>query len=211
MPDEIKVSPSTLNLLIECPRCFWLKMVKGIDRPKGMMAGIAIGIDSVLKKYCDSYREKGELPPLWKGKVPGRLAYPKPRALKWLDSATGLLLKGVLDDCIEIRKGIFAPLDHKTKASEPREIYPSYQVQMDIYTFLLEKNSMPTENKAFIVYYYPKRGEVEKGLMFDTTVVELRTNPDATIPLLKQARELLGKTSPPAHGKTCEFCNWKGR
>ena len=28
---QIKLSPSTLNLFLECPRCFWLEIVKYVN------------------------------------------------------------------------------------------------------------------------------------------------------------------------------------
>jgi hypothetical protein len=173
------------------------------------MASIAIGLDSVLKKYCDIFREKGTMPPLWHGKVPGKLAFPRPKTLKWEDSSTGLLLKGLLDDCLELKQGVFAPLDHKTRASAPKEPHESYKVQMDIYTFLLEKNGFATDKRAFLVYYYPQPGELHKGIPFEITVVELKTNPARAMTLLKEAKLVLEKKEPPKAAEACEFCKWQ--
>jgi hypothetical protein len=33
-----KLSPSSINLMIDCPRCFWLQLVKKIRRTKGYLA-----------------------------------------------------------------------------------------------------------------------------------------------------------------------------
>lgn len=204
------LSPSTLNLLLDCSRCFWLQEVKGVRRPQGPMASIAVGLDSVLKKYCDAFREKGLMPPLWKGKVPGKLAFPRPKTLKWEDPDTGLVLKGLLDDCLEIKKNVFAPLDHKTRASAPKEPHPSYKVQMDVYAFLLEKNGFKTDGRAFLIYYYPRlgRGEFHQGIPFETTVVELKTNRARTLALLKQAKTVLDKKEIPKPSEKCQFCAW---
>ena len=59
-----KVSPSILNLLEECPRCFWFTLVKKINRPSGPMSSIPIKMDSIIKHYFNRYRESGELPPV---------------------------------------------------------------------------------------------------------------------------------------------------
>jgi len=32
---KYELSPSSLNLLEDCPRCFWLQLVKKIRRPNG--------------------------------------------------------------------------------------------------------------------------------------------------------------------------------
>ena len=53
---EYKLSPSNLNLLEDCPRCFWLHMVKKIKRPMGPMSSIPIKMDSIIKHYFDRYR-----------------------------------------------------------------------------------------------------------------------------------------------------------
>jgi hypothetical protein len=68
---KITLSPTSLNLLKDCERCFYLGFVKGIKRPSGPMSSIPIKMDSIIKKYFQKYREKGELPPIIKGKLMG--------------------------------------------------------------------------------------------------------------------------------------------
>jgi hypothetical protein len=70
---EYKLSPAKLNILKDCPRCFWLAVVKKINRPSGPMAGILIKMDSIIKHYFDKYRERGQLPPIIMGKIQGKL------------------------------------------------------------------------------------------------------------------------------------------
>ena len=72
MPDrEIRFSPTALNLLLECPRCFWLKYCRGIIRPKGLVPSLCSGMDREIKEYFDKFR--GALPPELAGKVDGKL------------------------------------------------------------------------------------------------------------------------------------------
>ncbi len=80
---------------------------------------------------------------------------------------------------------------------------------MDIYKFLLEKNNFPTDKRAFLVYYYPQPGELHKGIPFDTTVIELKTNPARAMTLLKEAKLVLDRKDPPKALETCAFCAWK--
>ena len=75
------LSPSSLNLLEECPRCFYLQVVNKIRRPRGPMSSIPIKMDSIIKKYFDIYRNKGILPPLIKNKVKGVLPLDMPKTL----------------------------------------------------------------------------------------------------------------------------------
>jgi len=65
MPEnsKIRLSPSSLNLFLECRRCFWLDKNKGIKRPRGIFPSLPSGMDSVIKKYFDSYRLNSDMPP----------------------------------------------------------------------------------------------------------------------------------------------------
>jgi len=58
-----KLSPSSLNILEDCSRCFWLYIVKKHSRPSGAFPSLPSGVDRILKHHFDKYREKGELPP----------------------------------------------------------------------------------------------------------------------------------------------------
>ena len=57
------LSPSSLSLFKNCPRCFWLQCNKGLTRPAGLYASLPFGMDKALKKRFDYFREKGTLPP----------------------------------------------------------------------------------------------------------------------------------------------------
>jgi hypothetical protein len=46
-----KLSPSSLSLLKECPRCFWLQFNKGIRRPSTVFPSLPGGMDRILKAF----------------------------------------------------------------------------------------------------------------------------------------------------------------
>jgi len=56
----IKLSPSKLNLFLECSLCFWLNE-QGIHRPSGPFPSLPGGMDRKLKIYFDRYRTEGKL------------------------------------------------------------------------------------------------------------------------------------------------------
>ena len=58
-----KLSPSSLNLMKECPRCFWLHQHKVWSRPSGIFPSLPNGMDKILKVHFDKFRDKGKLPP----------------------------------------------------------------------------------------------------------------------------------------------------
>ena len=58
-----KFSPSSLSLLKDCPRCFWLQFNKGIKHPETIFPSLPSGMDKILKEHFDRFMKRGELPP----------------------------------------------------------------------------------------------------------------------------------------------------
>ena len=207
---KTKLSPSTLNLFAECPRCFWLQFRKGIGRPKGPFPSLPIGMDSVIKKYFETYRGQGKLPLILKDKIKGKLALSMPKTLNYLDEDTGYTLYGRPDEYLELPGELIAPLDHKTRASAPKELLPVYQNQLDIYDYLLAKMNYKTAGKAYLVYYHPAPGVLHEGFPFETTIKEIETEPDSAEELFRKAVELLEDDALPESSEDCAFCAWAG-
>lgn len=181
-------------------------MVEKLNRPQGPMASIAVGLDSVIKDYCNRYRPQGVLPPLLAGKLPGKLVPTALAFLKHVAPDTGATLIGKLDDCLVFDDGTYAPLDHKTRASFTGTVHASYQVQMDVYTFLLEANGYPVARKAYLVYYAPQKGELAEGFPFGVDVKELATNVSRAAELFHEAAAVLAYPEPPPPASACSFC-----
>lgn len=47
--NTIKLSPSTISLFMECPRCFWLQFNKNIHRSRDIFPSLPGGMDGVIK------------------------------------------------------------------------------------------------------------------------------------------------------------------
>ncbi|MFH1682882.1 MAG: hypothetical protein ABIA37_03725, partial [Candidatus Woesearchaeota archaeon] len=58
-----KLSSSSLSLLKDCPRCFWLHHNKKIRRPDTIFPSLPSGMDRILKEHFDSFMRKQQLPP----------------------------------------------------------------------------------------------------------------------------------------------------
>lgn len=206
---QIRLSPSKLNLFRDCPRCFWLSVVKGIDQPRGPMPTILIGLDSVIKNYFQRYREKGELPPIIQGRIEGKLVKKPLSFIKFADSSINAIMSGKLDECIILKGGLYAPLDHKSGGRFVEAVHPAFQMQMDSYTFLLESNGYPIAGKAYLVYYFPTDGELHNGFPFEVDIKEVETDPSRALDLFRKAVEIARAPSPPPNGKRCAFCRWR--
>ena len=206
----LSLSNSTLNLFLECPRCFWLQKNKKISRPRGIFPTLPSGMDSIIKEYFHRYRKLGTLPPLIENKVSGKLAGISLN-LSFLDHESDLKITGRLDDCLQLEDGSLVPLDHKTRASLPENQKYSqnyYQTQMDTYTLLLQKNGHLTRNLAYIVYYSPGPGELHHGIPFAVEVHQIETFPERTFQLFQRAKSCLDGAIPDSSAN-CEFCRWK--
>ena len=214
----IKLSPSTISLYMECPRCFWLQFNKNIHRPRGIFPSLPGGMDGVIKKYYDKYRRQGKLPPEIEGKVIGKLFDDEKLLKSWQSNWEGLtyedkeldaVLKGVLDDCL-VDDGVYIPLDYKTRGYELKEDTSSYyQHQLDIYCYLLMKNGYKTASFAYLVYYFPRQVAENGRVDFEVEPKKLETDITRAEKLFKDAVECLKGQEPKRHSDfACEFCNW---
>jgi hypothetical protein len=203
------LSASTLKLFQECPRCFWRHVNQKLQRPRGPFPSLPTGIDRVLKGYFDRYRRQGTLPPLIAGKLDGALAN-SALTLGFDDQTLRARLWGKLDDCVLLPDGRLSPLDHKTRASAPGDLgYTEryYQLQMDVYTLLLERAGHRVNRTAYVVYYFPIDGALHEGFPFDVAVHRIATDPQRAHQVFAEACRCLEEALPSC-GQLCQFCRW---
>ena len=216
---KIRLSPSTLNVFLECQKCFWLDQVKGIHRPRGIFPSLPGGMDGLIKKYFDKYRALGKLPPELEGKLDGVELFQDGELLnKWRnwrsalayeDLETGAVLSGMLDD-LGVKGRQFVPLDYKTRGYDVKEGGENfYKNQLNCYGLMLRENQMPPAGYAFLLYYIPK--EVAEGGMtrFDVVPKKVDIDPDEALKVLRDAAALLQGPMPETHSE-CIYCAWGG-
>ena len=206
----VKVSPTSLNLLRECPRCFWLQFKQGITRPKGPFPSLPASLDRLVKAACQPFHDTDRLPPfLAAAGLRGRLVAPSLEA--WQDPETGLVVSGYLDECLEVPGQGFAPLDHKTRGSRTETINAAYYVQLDVYALMLQGNGRPLLGEGYLVYYIPD-SEWDPGQNL-TFIIDVRTiivNPKRALALVQEARRVLGQAQAPDSSPQCNYCRWSG-
>ena len=214
----IKLSPSTLNLFLDCPRCFWLEKVKGIKRPRGIFPSLPGGMDRTIKSYFDGFRAKGKLPPeLSNLEQEGiRLFSDQPKLELWRSWRTGLeykdedssVLSGAFDDLL-VKNGEYIPFDYKTKGSPTSEedAVKYYQNQLDCYALLLHENKRPTAGYAYLLYYSPKTVGEQGNVLFRIQAIKIKTDVERARGTFRRAVQLL-KGERPSSGPACEYCAW---
>jgi len=152
-----RLSPSALNLMKECPRCFWLTQHKVWKRPSGIFPSLPSGMDRVLKVHFDRFRDRGEMPPelCENNSCVGMRLFDDDEKLKvWQSNFKGIswededgnVLRGAVDNIL-VRDGKLIVLDYKTRGFPLKEdTAEHYRNQMNTYNFLLRKNGYETED-----------------------------------------------------------------
>ena len=210
-----KLSPSSLGLMKECPRCFWLRFNKGIKRPETGFPTLPAGMDRILKEHFDRFRDRGLLPPelhelkgvklfdnvklleVWRNNL---------RGIQWVDKE-GNILRGAVDNVLQKGKKLIV-LDYKTRGYPLKEdTAERYQDQLDIYNFLLRKNGYETEDYAYLLFYHPDKVDDDGDVVFNTDLVDRKISVKNAERIFKEALNIL-KGEMPASGEECGFCEW---
>lgn len=211
---NFKLSPSALNLMKECPRCFWLTQHKVWKRPSGIFPSLPSGMDRILKVHFDKFRDKNQLPPeLCKDNAcEGMKLFDDEELLKvWQNNRKGIswedengnILKGAVDNIL-VKDGKLLVLDYKTRGYDLKEdTHVHYQNQLDTYNFLLRKNGYETEDFAFLLFYVPKEVTPTGEVVFDTTLKKMNISVESAEKIWKEAIKMLNEECPQ---KGCEWC-----
>ncbi len=217
MAYKFRLSPTALNLLDDCERCFWLDVVKGVSRPRGIFPSLPNGVDRVLKNHFDRCTVKGELPPeLAKegvdAKLFGDLAQLEKwrdarKGIEWTDEATGVYFHGGVDAMLE-RKGKLIVLDFKTRGYALKEDSAHYYAdQLNCYNFLLRKNGRETEDYSYLLFFIPEKINAQGDFVFDTKLIKMPVDIAHVEDMLARAVRVL-QGGEPEQAIDCEYCGF---
>lgn len=210
------LSPSTLNLFKDCPRCFWLQLNKGIKRPAGIFPSLPSGMDKILKVHFDSFRDRGKLPPelkelkgvtLFEDKALLDVWRSNFKGIRWKDK-DGNILRGAVDNILKKGDKMIV-LDYKTRGFPLKEDTAAhYHDQMNLYNFLLRKNNHETEDYAYLIFYHPNKVHENGDVDFHAELVKMDISVKDAEKLFRDAIKCLEGDLPNA-SEECEFCKWK--
>jgi len=217
--NNISLSPNSLNLYLECPRCFWLEKKQGIKRPEPYPYDLNTAVDLLLKKEFDEYRKKGGRHPLLAAcGIKAKLFSNQKLLNQWRDNLKGLryydkdleaTIFGAVDDILEFPDGKLAPLDYKSIGGDKAGIYDRFQLQMDIYSYLLEKNGFATVGKGYLAFYIVNKGNsLGNKSPLRKEIQEIQTDLSDLPELIKEAVAILKRPIPPAHSRECQYGQW---
>ena len=212
-----KLSPSRMNLFIECKRCFWLRVNEKVDRPSGPFPSLPSGVDKEVKNHFDRFRGTDEVPPEVKDEglelFEGQDFLEKARSWrtepKWRDPETGAVLRGGVDDLLKDGDDIVV-LDYKTRGYAPKQDKgaPSYyRRQVNLYNLILRENGYQTADYGLILYFYPKTINDSGEFIFNTELRKVEVDIPEAKRLVRDAVDTLNGRIPD-HSQDCDFCNW---
>ena len=202
--------------MLECPRCFYLQIVKNIKRPSSVFPSLPSGMDKILKEHFDRFMKKNELPPEIKEECAGYGLFNEKslldlwrnnrKGIEYLDPKSGILLHGAIDNLL-VKDGKLVVLDYKTRGYPLKEdTHKHYQAQMDLYNFLLRKNGYKTEEFTYLLFYFPKEVKETGEVIFDTELVKIKTSALNGEKIFNKAIMLIQGDCPE---KSCEWCEGK--
>ncbi|GBD33809.1 hypothetical protein HRbin34_00103 [bacterium HR34] len=220
MEKKIQLSPSSINLFLECPACFWLEKKMGIRRPPPYPYTLNSAIDQLLKAEFDECRIQNKIPEIIQEKGIKAHLFPNQQLIsQWRSNFSGLryydekldaVLFGAVDDILEFEDGSLSPLDCKSTGGNVANVYDRFQIQMDIYSYLLERNGFKTNGKAYLAFYIVDKsdGFGDAKLSFKKELHEIETKTDDVPDIFSDAIKVCRQNSIPNHSPECEFGKW---
>ena len=217
-----RISRSTIELFVRCPRCFYIDRRLGIGRPKGYPLNLNIAVDLLLKKEFDVHRAKGTAHPLMKAYKIDAVPFAHEEIDAWrenfkgcqhVDEATNFLVTGAVDDLWVDAEGRLIVVDYKatSKASEvslDEDWQMGYKRQMEIYQWILRQMGFTVSDTGYFVYCNGKRdAEAFDGkLEFAIKVLPYTGKADWIDATLVAMRKCLRSSKIPKAGEDCEYC-----
>jgi PD-(D/E)XK nuclease superfamily len=221
-----QLSRSKVDLFIECPRCLWLDVARGIPRPSGPPFTLNNAVDTLMKAEFDRYRAAAEPHPLFA--TVGLDAVPFRHAdldrwrhnftgVRWMDGETGWTLFGAVDDLWQAPSGELIVADYKATARSEMPttagLFPSYRRQMDVYQFLVRRQGFEVNDRGWFVYTNGDGRAAEFGekLCFRTSMVPYDGNDAWVLDAFRRAVATVGQPAAPPPADKCVYCAYVAR
>jgi len=217
-----KLSRSKLELLTECPRCFWLDVKQGVKRPPSFPYTINNAVDYLLKQEFDAHREAGTRHPIMEAHGVDAIPFAHPDLNTWRHNFTGVQYQhepsgfrvtGAVDDVWVNPAGELHVVDYKATGANQHQIHESYQRQMEIYQWLLRQNGFEVSPVGYFVFARVNKGggfgQGNAVLPFDI-FVESYTGDDSWVSdALLLARRVFDADEAPPAADACPYCAYR--
>ncbi|RLG33690.1 hypothetical protein DRN97_04420 [Methanosarcinales archaeon] len=209
-----RFSASQMNLMRDCPRCFWLAHRKHVKRPRGIFSGLPGAIDRILQSITATHAGKSK--PSWLLPDIEGIIRAGAKKMTTKDETLKYILTGIVDDIIVTDSGNYFIIDYKTAAKpyDPEKAQYYYGLQMDCLAYLCEANNIIPVKGAYLVFFTPSSSRQppnNNSFPFKFSITHIKLSVD-----IQHAKEICAKAAklcmqehiPPA-ASDCEYCKFK--
>ena len=227
MTDLIKLSRSTVEKYINCPRCCVLDKKYKI-KPPSLPFTLNIAVDNLCKNEFDYYREIQEPHPLFIENKIDAIPFKHKDIDLWRSNFKGIRYKsiehkfdfgGAVDDVWQKKNGELIIADVKATSrnkfdwNETFNKYDyakAYKRQLEMYQWLFRKNGFKVADEAYLVYFNGKKNErfFNNKLHFDTHFIKLNCSASWVEGKVIETVRLLQSNHFPKPSANCEYCNY---
>ena len=215
---ELKLSPSDFAFLWEeCKCCFYLKVVKGFDRPRMAFPSVFGTIDRAMTTCYNGMQAQAIISSGPDGIIRAGQRWVRSRAIDLGLGSHTCCISGRLDALVEFDDGSYGVIDFKTSSVGGAHI-PLYSRQLHAYAYALE-NPAPGQpvlgrvsRLGLLVFQpggYVHHTDQTAGLTGEVKWVEIPRDDAAFFDFLRQVTEVLALPSPPEPSPGCPWCVYR--
>ena len=213
-----KLSPSDLTFLWdECPRCFYLKVKLGHNRPRTPMPGIFTKIDALMKGYFQSKTTSDIYGGLPAGVVKFGEKWVQSQPISYPNHLDQCYIRGKFDTVVEFDDGSFGIVDFKT--SEPKAHHVAfYGRQLHAYAYALESPApgklalRPISRLGLLVVEPNQMLKTQQGhiaYVGEVTWQEIPRDDISFMAFLDKVMSVLEQPMPPPAASECKWCEYR--
>ena len=217
-PPTWKLSPSDLTFLWdECPRCFYLKVVHGLPRPRMPMPRIFFQIDALLTAYCQDKPTAHLVPALPAGVVRHAQRWVTSQPIALPGRQNRCFVRGRFDTVVAFDDGAYAVIDLKTSAPSSHHV-PFYSRQLHAYAYALEHPApgklalAPISHLGLLVFEPADIALTADGRLAyqgDITWLDCPKDYGEFLAFLDGVLAVLEQPAPPPAAERCTWCQYR--
>ena len=227
MSEFIKLSRSTVERYLRCPRCCVLDK-KYLIKPPSLPFTLNIAVDNLCKNEFDYYRRIQAPHPLFIQNGIDAVPFKNKYLERWRSNFQGIRYKsvdhdydfgGAVDDVWQKKSGQLIIADVKATSRNhfdweetfnKYEYAKAYKRQLEIYQWLFRKNGFQVADEAYLVYFNGKKNEkfFNNLLKFEAHVIKLNCSSAWVEAKVLETVRLLQSNKFPKPSYNCEYCNY---
>jgi hypothetical protein len=218
MPETYKLSPSYLTFLWEdCPRCFYLKVVRGFDRPWSGLPRIFTQIDGLMTGYFQGRSTAEISPELPEGVIQHSQRWVTSDEIALPGHDARCYLSGRFDTVVAFSDGTYGVVDYKTSRPKPQHV-DFYSRQLHAYAYALEhaaegKLSLGPISRLGLLVFEPsameRAGEGRLAYLGAVTWLEVPKDYTRFLGFLEKVVTVLEMPEGPPSAASCGWCGYR--